>query len=80
MIKFVNQEINPDHVWINISKGKIVRAAVLTSIITKSGCNNIISGVYQLEKESIGTVKEMVRCAEEGENIRFYILEEIKED
>lgn len=80
MTKFINQEINPDHVWINISKGKIVRAAVLLSILTKTGFSNINMGIYKLEDETIGTVKEMVRCAEEGGNIRFYIIEEAKED
>ena len=80
MTKFMDIEINPQHVWINISKGKIVRAAVFLSILTKSGFSNINMGIYKLEEETIGTVKEMVRCAEEGENIRFYILEEIKED
>ncbi|MBR2245766.1 MAG: hypothetical protein IJ880_01850 [Bacilli bacterium] len=74
MIKFVCQEIDPEHVWINISKGKTVRAAVLTA------CGNICRGVYKLEDEMLSTVKEMVRCAEEGENIRFYIIEEVKED
>lgn len=72
---FVNSEITPDHVWINISKGKTVRAAVLVNIVTRSGCSNIASGVYKLERETIETVKEMIRCAEEGDNIRFYILE-----
>lgn len=78
MSKFVNQEIDPEHVWINISKGKIVRAAVLSSIDTK--CYNLVTGVYKLEKELISTVQEMVRLAKEGKNIRFYILEEVKED
>ena len=71
---FVNQEIDPDHVWINISKGKTVRAAVL------AGCGKIYRGVYKLEDEIISTVKEMIRCAEEGENIRFYVLEEVDID
>ena len=78
MSKFVNQEIDPDHVWINISKGRKVRAAVLLSISTKFSSINI--GVYKLENETISTVKEMVRYAKEGENIRFYIIEEVKED
>lgn len=78
MSKFVNQEIDPEHVWINISKGKIVRAAVLSSIDTRR--YNLVTGVYKLEKELISTVQEMVRFAKEGENIRFYILEEVKED
>ena len=72
---FVNSEITPDHVWINISKGKTVRAAVLLNIFTKPGRGNICRGVFKLEDETISTVKEMIRCAEEGENIRFYILE-----
>lgn len=80
MSKFVNQEIDPEHVWINISKGNRMRAAVLLSILTKSGCSNINMGVYKLERETIDTVNEMIRCAKEGENIRFYIIEEIKED
>ena len=71
---FVNSEINPEHVWISISKGKTVRAAVLTP------CGIIHRGVYKLENEAISTVKEMVRRTEEGENIRFYILEKIEED
>lgn len=80
MSKYVNFEIDPDHVWINISEGNIVRAAVLLSILTNSGFSNINMGIYKIEDESIGTVKEMVRCAKEGKNIRFYILEEVKED
>lgn len=80
MSKFVNQEIDPKHVWINISEGKIVRAAVLLSVLTKTGFSNINMGIYKLEDETISTVKEMVRCAEEGQNIRFYIIEEVKED
>ncbi len=71
---FKNQEINSEHVWINIGKGKPVRAAVLTP------CGTIHRGVYKLENEAIGTVQEMVRHAVEGENIRFYILEKIEED
>lgn len=80
MSKWVNQEINPEHVWINISKGKKVLAAVLVSMY--SGHINIVRGVYKLEDEAVGTVKEMVKCAEESGNIRFYILEldEAKED
>ena len=78
MSKWVSQEINPEHVWINISKGKTVRAAVLVS--EYSGNTNIVRGVYKLEDESISTVKEMVKCAEESGNIRFYILEELKEE
>lgn len=74
MSKFVNQEIDPEHVWINISKGKTVRAAVLIA------CGNIHRGVYKLEDEILSTVKEMVRWAKEGGNIRFYIIEEVKED
>ena len=70
---FVNSEITPDHVWINISKGKTVCAAVLVNMF--SGRINIHRGVYKLEDKSISTVKEMIRYAEEGENIRFYILE-----
>ena len=79
MSKFVNQEIDPEHVWINISKGNRMRAAVLLSIYNESG-RNINMGVYKLERETIDTVNEMIRCAKEGENIRFYIIEEIKED
>lgn len=71
---FVNSEITPDHVWINISKGKTVRAAVLT------GCGKIYRGVYKLEDEMVSTVKEMIRCAEEGENIRFYVLDTVDVD
>ena len=78
MSKFVNQEIDPEHVWINISKGKIVRGVVLSSIDT--GRYNLVTGAYKLEKEEVRTVQEMVRLAKEGENIRFYILEEVKED
>ena len=78
MTKYVNQEIDPEHVWINISKGKIVRAAVLVS--EYSGHINIVRGVYKLEDEPISTVKEMVKCAEERGNIRFYIIKEAKED
>ena len=74
MSKYVNQEIDPEHVWINISKGKIVRAAVLTT------CGNICRGVYKLEAETISTVKEMIIHAKVGDSIRFYILEEVKED
>lgn len=77
---FVNSEINPDHVWINISKGKIIRAAVLVNIFNKPGCSNINRGVYKLEDETISTVKEMIRCAEEGENIRFYIIDTVDVD
>lgn len=77
MSEWVNQEINPEHVWINISKGKTVRAAVLVS--EYSGNTNIVRGVYKLEDESIGTVKEMIKRAEDGGNIRFYILE-LKEE
>jgi len=78
MSKFVNQEIDPEHVWINISKGKIVKAAVLLSIDT--GRYNLVKGVYKLEDEAVSAVQEMVRLAKEGKNIRFYILEEVKED
>ena len=78
MSKFINQEIDPEHVWINISKGKTVRAAILSSIDT--GRYNLVTGAYKLEKEEVSTVQEMVRLAKEGENIRFYILEEVKED
>lgn len=77
MSEWMNQEINPEHVWINISKDKTVRAAVLVS--EYSGNTNIVRGVYKLEDESISTVKEMVKCAEDGGNIRFYILE-LKEE
>ena len=73
---FVNQEIDADHVWINISKGKSVRAAVLLSIITGGyGREDIARGVYNLEDATVSTVKEMIRCANEGENIRFYVIE-----
>jgi len=78
MSKFVNQEIDPEHVWINISKGKLVKAAVLLSIDT--GRYNLVKGVYKLEDEAVRSVNEMVRLAKEGENIRFYILEEVKGD
>lgn len=78
MSKFVNQEIDPEHVWIDISKGKLVRGVVLSSIDT--GRYNLVAGVYKLEKEIISTVQEMVMLAKERENIRFYILEEVKED
>jgi len=78
MSKFVDQEIDPEHVWINISKGKLVRGVVLSSIDT--GRYNLVTGVYKLEKEAVSAVQEMVRLAKEGENIRFYILEEVKED
>ncbi len=74
MSKFVNQEIDPEHVWINISKGKMVRAAVLIT------CGNICRGVYKLEAETISTVKEMIIHAKVGDNIRFYIIEEVKEE
>lgn len=80
MSKFVNQEIDPDHVWINISKGNMIRAAVLLSRLTEPGHSDISMGVYKLERETIGTVNEMIRCAKEGGNIRFYILEEVKEE
>lgn len=75
MSKIVNQEIDPEHVWINISKDKTVRAAVLTSY-----GNGLIRGVYKLEAETINTVKIMVDLAKKGESIRFYIIEEVKED
>ena len=78
MSKFVNQEIEPDKVWINISKGKIVRAAVLISINTDNYNTNM--GVYRLDNESVSSVKAMVRLAKEGENIRFYVIEEVRED
>ena len=78
MSKWVNQEIDPCDVWINISKGKTVRAAVLVSEC--SGHMNIVRGVYKLEDESISTVKEMVKCAEKSGNIRFYILELVEEE
>lgn len=71
---FTNQEIDSEHVWMNIGKGKSVRAAVLTPY------GIIHRGVYKLEDETIAVVKEMVRLAGEGENIRFYILEKVKED
>lgn len=74
---FVSQEIDPEHVWINLSKGNIVCAAVLT------GCGSICRGVYKLEDEIVSTVKEMVKYAEAGENIRFYIfyiIENVEED
>lgn len=75
MSNFVNQEIDPKHVWINISKGKMVRAAILTAYGSR-----LLRGVYKLDEETISTVKEMVDLAKAGENIRFYILEEVKED
>lgn len=78
MSKFVNQEIDPEHVWINISKGKLVKAAVLFSIDT--GRYNLVRGVYNLGDEAVRSVNEMIRLAKEGENIRFYILEEAKEE
>lgn len=77
MNKWVNQEIKPEDVWINISKGKTIRAAVLLTMY--SGHINIVRGVYKLEDEAITTVKEMVKCAEESKNIKFYILEVIEE-
>jgi len=83
MSKFVNQEIDPEHVWINISKGKIVRAAVLESIITKSEYDEtyrLCRDVYKLEDEKISTVKTIIKCAEKGESVRFYVIEEVKED
>lgn len=80
MSKFINQEIDPEHVWINISKGKIVRAAVLISVLNRSGFSNTSMGVYKLGNESVDHVKEMVRLAKEGENIRFYVIEEVRED
>lgn len=78
MSKFVNQEIDPEHVWINISKGKLVKAAVLLTIDT--GRYNLVRGVYNLGDEAVRSVNEMIRLAKEGENIRFYILEEAKEE
>jgi hypothetical protein len=78
MSKFINQEIDPEHVWINISKGMMVRAAVLLSIDT--GRYNLVKGVYKLEDEAVRSVNEMIRLAKERENIRFYIIEEVKED
>jgi hypothetical protein len=78
MSEWVNQEINPEHVWINISKGKTVRAAALVS--EYSGNTNIVRGVYKLEDESISTVKEIIKCAEKSGNIRFYILEMVEEE
>ena len=78
MSKFINQEIDPEQVWINISKGKLVKAAVLLSIDT--GRYNLVKGVYKLEDEAVRSVNDMIRLAKEGENIRFYIIEEVKED
>ena len=73
---FVNQEIDADHVWINISKGKLVRAAVLLSVTTGGyGRADIARGVYALEDATVSTVKEMIRCANEGKNIHFYVIE-----
>lgn len=79
MSKYVNKEIDPAQVFISISDGKTVRAAVLENICTKSECGDpfrLCRDVYKLEDEKVSTVKEIVRCAEKGENIRFYILEE----
>lgn len=78
MSKFVNQEIEPEHVWISISEGKMVRGVILLSINTDHYNTNM--GVYRLDNESVSSVKNMVKLAKEGENIRFYILEEVKED
>ena len=75
---FVNEEINPDNVWLCISKGKRVRAAVLFSVfnITPDGRRDINKGVYDLHDETVERVKDMIKAADNGENIRFYILEE----
>lgn len=72
---FVNQEIDPECVWINISKDKIVRAAVLFTICRPVKAD-ICIGVYTLDNESVSFVKDLIECADEGENVRFYILEE----
>lgn len=78
MSKFVNQEISPDHVWINISKEKDVRAAVLNNI--RKGCEYAVpKGVYELEDETVSFVKRLIQLAEDGENIRFYILEDVED-
>lgn len=66
------------YIWINISNGKIVRGVVLLSMYTDHYNTNM--GVYRLDNESVSSVKNMVRLAKEGENIRFYIIEEVKED
>lgn len=74
MSKFVDQEIDPEHVWINISEGKIVLAAVLASH------GVLFRGIYKLEDELISTVKDIVDLAKEDKNIRFYVLEKVKEE
>lgn len=78
MNKYAIQEIDPDDVWINISKGMTVRAAVLIHAL--DGLITIRRGVYKLEDEAISTVNRMVRIAKEDKSIKFYILEETKEE
>lgn len=78
MTAIVNEEIKGEEIWNHISKSKHVRAAVLKSIISVQG--GIPYGVYKLEDESINFAQRLVAYAENGENIRFYVLDTVDVD
>ncbi len=51
---------------------------MLKSIISVQG--GIPSGVYKLEDETVGFAQRLVTYAENGENIRFYVLDTVDID
>ena len=74
----VNEEVRGEEIWSYIAKNKLVRAAVLKSIISVQG--GIPSGVYKLEDETVNFAQRLVTYAENGENIRFYVLDTVDVD
>lgn len=74
----VNEEIKGDEIWNYISKNKSVRAAVIHGIVSFQG--GIPSGVYKLEDENISFTQRLIKYAESGENVRFYVLDKVDVD
>ena len=74
----VNEEIRGEEIWNYISKNKPVRAAVIQGIVSFQG--GIPSGVYKLEDETVNFAQRLITYANNGENIRFYVLSTVDID
>ena len=78
MSKWVNQEIKGEEIWNYIAKNESVRAAVIKGVISVLG--SIPDGIYALEDEPVNFAQRLVKFAENGENIRFYVLKTVEDD
>lgn len=77
VINVVNEEIKGEEIWNYIAKDEQVRVAVLKTISSFAG--GIAAGVYMLEDESVSFAQRLVKFAEDGENVRFYVLKTVED-